>query len=288
MSQETVVAGDGLPALSIKPHTLKKLHFIRRYIYQFSTALKPTGRTTGFRGFEKLNYLDLFSGPGVCIVDGSQEEVSGTPLLALTTDHPFRKNFFIDANHDYISALDERAKRLHVESEVLIKILEGDCNNKVHEVLRAIDKLYSANLAVIDAFGIECKWATIEVLASCKRMDLIIMFPQGMNINRNLKSWAEAESSALDEFFGTTEWRKIYDDAHGQASKCIRPFLDLYQSKLRELGYNSKDNIREVLIRSQGGQKLYYLIAASRHPLGAKFWKQSIQKDEGGQLSFFD
>jgi len=286
MPQKTITASDNLPALLIKRHSLEKLHFIRRYIYQFSTALKPTGRATGFKGFKKLNYIDLFSGPGLCVNQDTHEEVYGTPLIALTVDYPFKKYYFIDINDDFISALNQRITRLNNYDLLSINSLIGDCNIKVKDVIDDIDIKYSANLTIIDAFGIECKWSTIEELSSCRRMDFIILFPQGMNINRNLSFWAETGSSQLDEFFGSTKWRKIYSDSHGQASKCIRPFLDLYQLNFQKLGYNQTNNVREVLIRSQGRQKLYYLIAASRHPLGSQFWKQATDEDVSGQRRF--
>jgi three-Cys-motif partner protein len=162
----------------------------------------------------------------------------------------------------------------------------GDCNQEVHQILRHVDKKLSINLALIDGFGVECHWSTIEVLASCRRMDLIILFPQGMSINRNLRRWAEAESSALDVFFGTDEWRQIYRDAGGQASRCTRAFLDLYQQNLKKLGYATQ-KAEEFLVKSRRGQKLYYLILASRHPLGNRFWKHATEKNAKGQLRLF-
>ena len=119
-------------------------------------------------------------------------------------------------------------------------------------------------------------------------MDLIILFPQGMSINRNLKQWAESESNALDAFFGTDEWRQIYRNAGGQARNCIRAFLDLYQKNLKKLGYAQTNQVRELLVKSQSGQKLYYLIFASRHPLGERFWKQATEKSASGQKRLFD
>jgi three-Cys-motif partner protein len=141
--------------------------------------------------------------------------------------------YFVDINPDYISALKRRADVLDGSASHK-RYFTGDSNQEVLQILRFIDKKLSVNLALIDGFGVECNWPTVQLLASCQRMDLIILFPQGMSINRNLKQWAESESNALDAFFGTDEWRQIYRNAGGQANKCIRAFLDLYQRNLRD------------------------------------------------------
>jgi three-Cys-motif partner protein len=282
------IASDGLPALLIKPHTLEKLNTIQSYIDQFATAMKPTGRNTGFRGFQERNYIDLFSGPGMCVVQGSDQEVPGSPILALSARFPLSNYYFADIDQNYISALKQRAYALKGSASLSKRYFAGDSNEKVHEILRHINKKWSVNLALIDGFGVECRWSTIEALASCRRMDLIVLFPQGMSINRNLRQWAESESSTLDAFFGTDEWKQIYRNTGGQASKCIRAFLDLYQQNLRELGYAHTYEESELLVRSQRGQKLYYLIHASRHPLGERFWKQATEKSTAGQRRLFD
>jgi three-Cys-motif partner protein len=281
---DSVAASDGLPALLIKRHTLEKLNAIQRYIYQFATAMKPTGRTRGFRGFEERNYIDLFSGPGVCVIKRGNQEVLGSPLLALSTRYLLSSYYFADINPDYISALRQRADDLEGSASLSKRYFVGDSNQQVHQILQHIDKKLSVNLALIDGFGVECHWSTIEALASCRRMDLIILFPQGMSINRNLHQWAESDSGALDAFFGTDEWRQIYQDAAGQARKCIRPFLDLYQRNLRKLRYAQTGQVTELLVRGQRGQKLYYLIFASRDPLGERFGKQATEKSVAGQL----
>jgi three-Cys-motif partner protein len=87
-------------------------------------------------------------------------------------------------------------------------------------------------------------------------------------------------------FFGTNKWRQIYDKNNGQAHKCIRLFLDLYKDNLCSLGYSGNNQVREILIKSKNGQKLYYLLFASKHPLGNQFWSHATEKPMDGQLRF--
>ena len=283
-----VIARDGLPALPIKPHTLEKLNAIQRYVDQFTKSMKLTGSDSGFRGFAERNYIDLLSGPGLCVVQGTSREVQGSPLVALSTEYPFSHYYFVDANPDAIVALKKRAATLSGSASANIRYFVGDCNQQVHQVLGHIDKKLSINLAVIDGYGVECHWSTIKALASCRRMDLIILFPQGMSINRNLRQWIDKQGNALDDFFGTHEWRPIYDAKCGQPKQCIRDFLDLYQQNLRTLRYPQPNQVGEFLVRAQKGQKLYYLVFASRHRLGQRFWKQATDKSSAGQKRLFD
>jgi three-Cys-motif partner protein len=266
MNENFVMASDGLTALSIKPHSLHKLDLIRRYSEQFTTALKDW--------FPQRNYIDLFSGPGLCVVTRPKQEVKGSPLIALTLRYPFSSYHFVDAEPQNIDALRQRAQNL-LHSKSASKYYVGDCNEKIHEVLKRINKQASVNLALVDGFGIECQWKTITTLASCKRMDLIILFPQGMSIKRNLQKWAEQETSKLDDFFGTTDWRLIYKDTAGNPKHCTGPFLKLYQQRLKTLGYNDPDQVGEFPVQSTRGVPLYYLVFASKSELGVKFWKQA-------------
>ena len=285
---KTIMASDGFEALIIKRHSLEKLYYFRRYIQQFTTALKPKPitKSSKFRGFEERNYIDLFCGTGICVLSDTKEEVDGSSLLALKTNYPFSNYYFIDVQTDYISALEARSNLILGSQNLSKKFLSGDCNNKIDDAINNINKNYSINLAIIDGFGIECHWSTIEILASCKRMDLLILFPQGMSINRNLSYWSATQSNLLDLFFGTDKWRRIYEQSNCVASLCIRPFLDLYELNLSKLGYSGNNQVREVLIKSKKGGKLYYLILASRDPLGNQFWKQATEKTINGQRRF--
>lgn len=271
-------------------HTLDNLYWIRCYVHQFTTALSPEAshKNPPFKGFSQRNYIDLLCGPGLCVVQKSRTEEPGSSIVALSAKYPFSHYYFVDVEDRSVAALKQRIDRGGYAPGASKRYFVGDCNERVHDILDSTDLQASVNLAVVDGFSIECHWSTVELPASCRRMDLIILYPQGMTINRNLHIWATERPNALDEFFGTTDWRKIYQGACGQPSRCIRGFLDLYQDNLRRLGYADTDQVHEELVRSAGGQKLYYLIFASRHPLGHQFWKQAAEKRVSGQLRLLD
>jgi three-Cys-motif partner protein len=119
-------------------------------------------------------------------------------------------------------------------------------------------------------------------------MDLIIHYPQG-TLNRNMPKVHKAEEqTAIDLFFGGTEWRKVYE-THGNNHRLL---MDHYKEKLRGLGYEEAFRDDEVgdepLVRNaERGAPLYRLLFASKHPLGHEFWHAVTRTDVHGQRRLF-
>ena len=77
---------DGLPMRESGPWVAEKLDYLKRYIDVFETSMR--------RKWPRRYYIDLFAGPGKCICRGTKVIYLGSPLLALTTKHPFTGYFF--------------------------------------------------------------------------------------------------------------------------------------------------------------------------------------------------
>jgi three-Cys-motif partner protein len=55
----------------------------------------------------------------------------------------------------------------------------------------------------------EVEWSTIKAIASTKAIDLWLLFPLGVAVNRLLRCDGQIDESVkkkLDRFFGTTDW----------------------------------------------------------------------------------
>jgi len=69
-------------------------------------------------------------------------------------------------------------------------------------------------IVFLDPFGMEVKWQTIENIAKTKAIDLWILFPFGIGVNRLLTndiskmplSWEKK----LNDIFGTDEWKNTF------------------------------------------------------------------------------
>ena len=278
---------DGLPMRSAGSWAAKKLDYLARYIDVFEKSMRKKWVTR--------NYIDLMAGPGKDRIRGSGAVLLGSPLQALTTSHPFTGYFFVDLLEENTTTLRQRCTASPHQN--LVSIHTGDCNVLVDDIVARIrpkDRV-SLNLAFLDPEGFELKWATVVKLASLRRMDLIINYPQG-GLNRYLRQAYDSKATtSVDLFFGGREWRNLYEKSQTkQTSVGIhRLLIDHYRDNLVKLGYTEvfrgDEGIEdEPLIRNtQRNAPLYRLLFASKHNLGHQFWRKVVSRDVYGQASLF-
>jgi hypothetical protein len=94
------ITSDGLPARIVKDHSAEKSWAVSR-------DLDTVGRAM-VRQWFPVHYLELFSGPGVLLNEGTGEEMVGSPLEALLIRRPFDRYVFSDFNKTCTDALDAR------------------------------------------------------------------------------------------------------------------------------------------------------------------------------------
>lgn len=286
---------DNLPMRESGEWVAEKLHYLQRYIQVFSASMhnKP---------WRNIRYIDLFSGPGKCLVKDTNSVYLGSPLLALTTEHLFTNYVFVDLHQANIDALSTRCAALATSATIDYRI--GDSNQVVHDMVREItardeefirDRWTSLNLAFLDPEGLELEWSSVESLARIKKMDLIIHYSQ-FGLTRNMENlYCSSSDTVIDRFFGNRKWREIY--AQGRHSdKSIaaihRQLIDHYKSRLSDLGYkdvraNSDLEPEPVVRNSQRNAPLYRLLFASKNDLGHKFWRSVTKKNSYGQGALF-
>ena len=68
----------------------RKYFFLKRYMYIFTQGMKTK--------WHHLTYIDLFAGPGRCLIRDTNSEVDGSPLIAL--GYEFSKYIFVEENAD--------------------------------------------------------------------------------------------------------------------------------------------------------------------------------------------
>jgi len=276
---------DGLVMREAGSWAAEKLDYLCRYLNIFTTSM----RLKNWRG---LHFIDLFSGPGKCKIKKTQQILLGSPLLAIKLKHPFNKYFFVDFDHENIDSLKKRCETSKVAGN--IEFFVGDSNQLVKKIVQQIDlidrqyiigKWPSMNLAFLDPEGFELKWETVSLLGSISRMDMIIYYPQ-MGLSREMpKDIANPVDTKIDLFFGGREWRDIYNNYKiGQSQNLHRKLMDLYEEKLKKLGYVEFNEYEPLMRNTDKNAPLYRLIFASKHPLGNEFWKQVTNRDIYGQL----
>jgi len=272
---------DGLPMREAGKWAAAKLDYLQRYIDVFETSMRDK--------WPERNYVDLMAGPGKNRVRETGEVLLGSPLLALTTHHPFTGYYLNELAEASADALRARCSASPVADRV--EITAADCNQQVDAIVASLKATenQSLNLAFLDPQGLELRWQTVAKLASVRRMDLILHYPEG-GLNRAMgRTFEVAADTAVDRFFGGREWRAIYTAWRVHRRGVLhRQLMDLYRAGLGSLGYvevRRADQVGdEPLMRNVAkNAPLYRLLFASKHPLGEEFWRAVTRRDVYGQ-----
>ena len=269
---------DELPTRESQDYAKDKLTILKGYLARFTTAMKD-------KQWRALNYIDLQAGPGKNIFDPSGDTFLGSPLLALTTRFPFDNLHLVEMGAMEYGALETRVGASDRSANV--QLYNEDCNvavDRIVELIKQIDQEYihevwpSLNLAFLDPEGLEIQWQTVEKLAGLSRMDLIINFStSGITRNAGLAA-ANEDDTTVDRFFGTREWRTIYDEIRNQDSSVVRrTLIDFYLRRLKDMGY-VETVPQEKEFKNQRNVQIYTMIFASKNDLGIKFWNGAIQE----------
>jgi three-Cys-motif partner protein len=266
--ERPAIAMDRLPARLTGQWVHGKKYYFCRYLDIMTRAV-----ANKWQG--KLSYIDLFSGPGRSVIRDTREEVEGSPILSL--NYGFASYVFVDIPE----VLDSLKKRLAGHPKFpRISFVEGDCNAVIDSV-RAKSPADHLTLAFIDPTGLQIQFRTIRRLVQNRKMDLLMTIQFGMGIKMNLHQYIRTEGRMLTAFLGNAGWRQDIE-AGGSASQAGRHILNRYMSELKAIGYRTVQN-REINIRNDQNLLLYFIVLASRHSLGAKFWREATQIEWTGQ-----
>jgi three-Cys-motif partner protein len=271
---ELVAEPDGLPTKDdVGKWTEDKLFSWYCYMDMTTRAMVDNPSWSG-----GLAYVDLFGGTGICVRDNGKR-IPGSALLAVNTPKPFGNIIACEEVPELADALDKRLNKFGVRDSVIV----GDCNAEIDKVVARIPPR-ALTLAFIDPEGLHINFETLRTLTTGRQIDLNILFPDRMDIARNVELYASQTQSNLDRFLGpNTNWREQWRALPNQSAENIcQLFCDIYKSQLETLGFTE---IRDVVFRA-GSQPIYRIIYASKHPLGGKFWDEISKIDRGGQQSF--
>lgn len=192
------------------------------YLNAYTTALKNIP-------FEKL-YIDAFAGTGyrqarrdgagpaapaaLQLADLAETEpqamLAGSARRALATDPRFDRYVFIKRDAARCAQLETLRTELPDLADA-IEIRQGDANAEV-QALCAGDWRRRRAVLFLDPYGMQVEWTTIEAVARTQAIDLWILFPLGIGVNRLLTKSGEIPESwrqALNRLLGTEDW---YDE----------------------------------------------------------------------------
>jgi three-Cys-motif partner protein len=209
--------------------TAKKQSVVVDYLASYLTAMS--------RQPFHLSYVDAFAGCGAR-VDASraaEEQQSlaldhaeaagdrpraGTAIAALRLRPPFHRYVFGDLSKRHLAALSARVAEAQSAGEQIPtpEIAAGDANALVQ---RECDWLngHKGRRAVmfLDPYGMQVAWSTLQAIATCPKIDLWLLLPTGIAVNRMLP-WKREQhpkwAARLDAFYGCSDWRAAFMTTH--------------------------------------------------------------------------
>ena len=258
--------------------TRVKLDVLSTYLNEFTTASKN-------KSDERI-YLDLFAGGTENVERLSGEEFVGSARIALETDDaPFTRLRFFEKEH--AKQLQNSVRDQDRDRDW--KIISGDCNDKIHEVLSALSQYnWAPTFAFIDPNGPDCHWSTLESLARFKKAkhktEIWLLFADGM-FTRNLPldgNINPAEKEKMTRMFGTEDWVYIYKarcDKQLKASRARTEYVNLMRWRLeKQLRYTWTHFLP---VSNEKNAPLYHLIFATDHKVGNDIMTHLYKKARG-------
>lgn len=203
--------------------TEAKLNTLRKYLSAYTTALqykpRPESRFTkvyidafagtGYRtsvlsdptGAAELPFPDLAEAAPQALLDGSAR-------IALKASPEFEQYVFIERHAGRCAELHN----LKTEFPTLaprIVVKQGEANAQIQALCRTTNWHSHRAVMFLDPYGMQVDWQTVEAVAKTHAIDLWLLVPLGIGMNRILTRSGDIPSewrTALDRFLGTPDW----------------------------------------------------------------------------------
>ena len=269
----------------IGPWSEDKLEMLRKYLHAYTAIMQ--GQRWCRNGY---HYIDAFAGTGKPRARDEERYIDGSPRVALTIQHPFHSYTFIEKTSWRVQRLRELEDEFPDRD---IRIREGDCNRIITTEItpRIRYERFNRGLTVLDPFGMDIEWSTIEQISETRAIEIFMNFPV-MALNRTVlpndpNALTEAQIERMNRFWGSSEWR---GDIYEQVPTLFGPPVEMKICRTtgQRLGRLFKKRLEEVfpcvtaplVMTNSKNAPLYCLIFAGHNLTGAKIVQEIFQRYE--------
>ncbi|MEM2079956.1 MAG: three-Cys-motif partner protein TcmP [Nitrososphaerota archaeon] len=236
--------------------TLFKLAIHAYYLPIYTNIIK--------KWFSPVAYVDTFAGCGLIKVGKDKPQYFlGSALLSILIpkgDKRFDRFILIDADPDKINVLKSLLEQLSKRGHILKSSYEAICDDMNKLQYERLLKDCKHSLSVIDPYGLEPNFSTIQVLAALP-CDLIINYMES-GVKRVFGD-KEKNREKLSAFFG----KDVYDVDDSEV------LYGLYLENIRRLNRKTFD----ISVKGLGGFG-YKIIFAVRPTKGDNPWLNALNK----------
>ena len=195
--------------------TTEKLERVRKYLSAYATIMRNQNfhfayidafAGTGYRGYRQDADPNELMFPEMAEQE-VQEFLNGSARIALQVEPRFQKYILIEKDENRFAELQTLKDEFLSDD---IDLIQSDANEYLKN-LCSKNWIRHQRRAVLflDPYGMEVEWQTIAMIANTQAIDLWILFPLGIAVNRLLKRDGDVDTTVrhkLDRFFGTTDW----------------------------------------------------------------------------------
>jgi three-Cys-motif partner protein len=272
--------------------TKEKLERVRKYLAAYTTIFSKNPKAqklttiyvdafagTGYRSDPRQKHYEnsLFPDP---VEPDAKSFLTGSAHIALEVEPPFKRFLFIEMNAERAQDL-ENLKAQFPDKATNIRVVVAEANDYLKRWCAQVDWRYSRAVVFLDPYGMQVEWSLIEAIAATRAIDLWILFPLGVAINRLLTKGEPPPAEwamALTRILGNDEWkdvfyqRKINQTLFGDEEVQIKDtdfdrIGEFFVKRLKTIFTSVAEN--PLPLRNSRNVPLYLLCFAAGNPKGA-------------------
>ncbi|MEP0843250.1 MAG: three-Cys-motif partner protein TcmP [Phycisphaerae bacterium] len=204
--------------------TTDKLERLRKYLCAYTTIFTKNLKARYFITI----YVDAFAGTGYRVNSATRKGAAAVPdgdtdpdpeadlfrkgsaRIALDVVPSFNRYIFVERDSIRVSELETLRANFPGKD---VQIEQGDANFFLKEWCGKTNWKKHRAVVFLDPYGMQVEWQTLEALARTQAIDLWILFPLGVAVNRLLTRespppawWAKT----LTRIFGTPDWEQAF------------------------------------------------------------------------------
>jgi three-Cys-motif partner protein len=274
--------------------TTAKLDVVANYLSAYTTALKH--QPSKEQPFVKA-YIDAFAGTGYRVPSNKPDEAAGQLLFpdladaapqgllegsavrALKTEPRFDHYLFIERSEDRCRQL-EQLKQQYPSLAGSIRVFNGEANQEIR-TLCSKDWSWRRAVLFLDPYGMQVEWETLRAIAATQAIDLWLLFPLGIGVNRLLTRSGDipvAWRRRLDLLLGTEDWFDAFYKVEAEPTLFGGAEEHVVKASLETIGRYFNERLASIfaavaepgVLRNSSGSPLFLLCFAASNKRGAR------------------
>jgi three-Cys-motif partner protein len=263
-AQNLIEMGGGICA-SIRAWSLLKLASLR-YLGSMYTRVMKRCIEKGY--FNRMYYVDFFSGPGINKIENTNVFCFGSPLIINTFDkeRQFSKMLLNDADKNNKKALESRLTQI-AQTEYVVK--DDDANLFVEKIASEISEKKCHSLIFIDPYSTEFSWKSMESVLGLNA-DLFFLF-QTSQMPRGIPVTTRPDAKIRSFFKDYEEVSEICrEDSMPDKASIV---LEIYKKDVQET--KGPETLLES-IRIGKGNFYYDMLFVTKKTQGGNPWFKAV------------